>query len=136
MNKVTVTGYIAKEPIIQHGRGARGISVAKYTLAVRRPYAVKEGEPDADFIRCTAFGKKAVFVENYLIKGDKIEVCGSWKSGSYLNKDGQRVYTNELIVAEQSFAESRRSRQATNDNRRIVHEPEDCDDVPLPWEVH
>ena len=106
MNNTTLTGRLTRNPEVRHNAGSNGkLSVAKYTLAVRRPHA-KEGQPTADFIRCTAFGPKATFAENYLAKGMKIEVSGNIRTGSYVNKDGQTVYTTELIVGDQEFAES------------------------------
>ena len=106
MNNTTLTGRLTRNPEVRHNTGANGkLAVAKYTLAVRRPRA-KEGQPTADFIRCTAFGPKATFAENYLAKGMKIEVSGNIRTGSYVNKEGQTVYTTELIVGDQEFAES------------------------------
>ena len=106
MNNTTLTGRLTRNPEVRHNTGANGkLAVAKYTMAVRRPRA-KEGQPTADFIRCTAFGPKATFAENYLAKGMKIEVSGNIRTGSYVNKDGQTVYTTELIVGDQEFAES------------------------------
>lgn len=106
MNNTTLTGRLTKNPEVRHNAGANGkLAVAKYTLAVRRPRA-KGGQPTADFIRCTAFGPKATFAENYLAKGMKIEVSGNIRTGSYVNKEGQTVYTTELIVGDQEFAES------------------------------
>ena len=106
MNNTTLTGRLTRDPEVRHNTGANGkVSVAKYTLAVRRPRA-KEGQPTADFIRCTAFGPKATFAENYLAKGMKIEVSGNIRTGSYVNKNGQTVYTTELLVNDQEFAES------------------------------
>ena len=105
MNNTTLTGRLTRNPEVRHNTGANGnLSVAKYTLAVRRPRA-KQGEPTADFIRCTCFGPKATFAENYLAKGMKIEVSGNIRTGSYV-KDGQTINTFELIVNDQEFAES------------------------------
>ena len=106
MNNTTLTGRLTRDPEVRHNVGPNGkTSVAKYTLAVRRPRA-KQGQPTADFIRCTAFGPKAAFAENYLAKGMKVEVSGSIRTGSYVNKDSQKVFTTELIVGDQQFAES------------------------------
>ena len=106
MNNTTLTGRLTRDPEVRHNVGPNGkTSVAKYTLAVRRPRA-KQGQPTADFIRCTAFGPKATFAETYLAKGMKVEVSGSIRTGSYVNKDSQKVFTTELIVGDQQFAES------------------------------
>ena len=107
MNNTTLTGRLTRDPEVRHNVGASGkLSVAKYTLAVNRPRA-KEGR-SADFIRCTAFGPKATFAENYLAKGMKIEVSGNLRTGSYV-KDGQTINTFELIVNDQEFAESKKT---------------------------
>lgn len=107
MNNTTLTGRLTRDPEVRHNTGANGnLSVAKYTLAVRRP-RVRQGEPTADFIRCTAFGPKATFAENYLAKGMKIEVSGNIRTGSYV-KDGQTINTFELIVNDQEFAEGKK----------------------------
>lgn len=107
MNNTTLTGRLTRNPEVRHNTGANGkLSVAKYTLAVRRPRA-KEGQ-GTDFIKCTAFGPKATFAENYLAKGMKIEVSGNIRTGSYVNKDGRTIKTFELIVNDQEFAESQK----------------------------
>ena len=107
MNNTTLTGRLTRDPEVRHNIGANGkLSVAKYTLAVNRSRA-KEGQ-SADFIRCTAFGPKATFAENYLAKGMKIEVSGNIRTGSYVNKDGRTIKTFELIVNDQEFAESQK----------------------------
>ncbi len=105
MNNTTLTGRLNRDPEVRHNVGTdSNASVAKYTLAVRRSRA-KEGQPTADFIRCTTFEPKAVFAENYLAKGMKIEVSGNLRTDSYTNGEGCRVYTTELIVNDQEFAE-------------------------------
>ena len=131
MNNTTLTGRLTRNPEVRHNAGSNGkLSVAKYTLAVRRPRA-KEGQPTADFIRCTAFGPKATFAENYLAKGMKIEVSGNIRTGSYVNKDGQTVYTTELIVGDQEFAES----MAKNANifASSTEDQHDFGDAELPF---
>lgn len=101
MNKVILMGRLVRDPDV---RQAQETAVAKFTLAVDR---VKKGE--ADFISCTAFGKSAEFVERYLSKGTKIAIEGRWQTGSYTNKEGQKVYTNECIIDRMEFAESKKS---------------------------
>ena len=133
MNNTTLTGRLTRDPEVRHNTGANGnLSVAKYTLAVRRPRA-KQGEPTADFIRCTAFGPKATFAENYLAKGMKIEVSGNIRTGSYVNKEGQTINTFELIVGDQEFAESQKKNAEIYANN---HQPQNGDggDVELPFE--
>ena len=108
MNKTTITGRLTKNSVVYHNAGQSGISVAKYTLAVRRPRA-KEGQPTADFINCTAFGPRAKFAEAYLTKGTKVEISGSIHTGSYVNQAGQRVYTSEIYVEDQEFSSGKNS---------------------------
>lgn len=132
MNNTTLTSRLTKNPEVRHNTGANGkLSVAKYTLAVRRPRA-KEGQPTADFIRCTAFGPKATFAENYLAKGMKIEVSGNIRTGSYVNKDGQTVYTTELIVGDQEFAES--MKKNADIFASSTEDQHDFGDAKLPFE--
>ena len=131
MNNTTLTGRLTRNPEVRHNTGANGkLAVAKYTLAVRRPRA-KEGQPTADFIRCTAFGPKAAFAENYLAKGMKIEVSGNLRTGSYV-KDGQTINTFELIVNDQEFAESQKKNAEIYANN---HQPQigDNGDSELPF---
>ena len=107
MNRTNLSGRLTRDPLVKHGAGANGIDVAKYTLAVRRPFA-KDGQPTADFIRCTVFGKGRVKVaEQYLKKGMKIEVSGELRTSAYTNSEGQRVFATELIVRDQEFAETK-----------------------------
>ena len=132
MNNTTLTGRLTRDPEVRHNTGANGkLSVAKYTLAVNRSRA-KEGQ-SADFIRCTAFGPKATFAENYLAKGMKIEVSGNIRTGSYVNKEGRTINTFELIVGDQEFAESQKKNAEIYANN---HQPQNGDggDVELPFE--
>lgn len=106
MNKVTLMGRLTKDPEVSRTSGRNAIAVAKYTLAVSR--RVKQGEEaQADFINCVAFGKGGEFAEKYFRKGMKVAICGKIQTGSYTNKEGNRVYTTDVVVDEQEFAESR-----------------------------
>lgn len=109
MNKVVLMGRIVRDPEIRYG-GANNTAFARYTLAVDRKFK-REGEPTADFINCVCIGKSAEFAEKYLKKGIKICVVGRIQTGSYTNKDGQKVYTTEVYVEEQEFAESKAASQ-------------------------
>ena len=97
---------MTKEPEIRYSQGANTTCVARYTLAVDRKFK-QEGQPNADFINCIAFGKLGEFAEKYLHKGIKIAVTGRIQTGSYTNKDGQKVYTTDVVVEEQEFCESK-----------------------------
>lgn len=103
MNKVILIGRLIKDV---ETRVAGNTTVGRYTLAVDRKFK-KDGEPTADFIPCVVFGKSAEFAEKYFKKGTKISVEGSIRTGSYKNKDGQTVYTTDIIVQEQNFVESK-----------------------------
>lgn len=103
MNICVMCGRLTREPQITYTQGQNPMCVAKFTLAVDR---FKKDE--ADFIQCTAFGKNAEFAEKYLTKGTKIITNGRWQTGSYKNKDGQMVYTNDLIIDHVEFAESKK----------------------------
>lgn len=107
MNKVILMGRIVRDPDVRYSQGANGsTAVARYTLAIDRKFK-QEGQPNADFINCVAFGKLGEFAEKYLHKGVKIAVVGRIQTGSYTNKDGQKVYTTDVVVEEQEFCESK-----------------------------
>lgn len=106
-------GRLCRDPEIRHvASGDRDMCVAHYSLAVDRRFK-RDGEQEADFPRCVAFGKSAEFAEKYLHKGTKMIVCGRIFTGSYTNREGQKVYTTEVVVEDQEFAESK----ATSENR-------------------
>lgn len=106
MNKVILMGRLTRDPDVRYTGEGNSMAVARYTLAVDRRFK-REGEPTADFINCVAFGKSAEFVDKYLHKGTKMVVSGRLQTGSYTNKDGQKVYTTDVIIEEQEFAESK-----------------------------
>ena len=115
MNRVILCGRLVKDAEVKYTQGSNPMAVAKFTLAVDRKYK-KDGEQQtADFINCTAFGKTGEVIEKYVRKGTKLIVEGRWQTGSYKNKDGQTVYTNDCAVDSIEFCESRSSQQS-NDN--------------------
>ena len=116
MNKVIEIGRLTKDPEIRYSQGANTTCIARYTLAVDRKFK-QEGQPNADFINCIAFGKLGEFAEKYLHKGTKIAVTGRIQTGSYTNKDGQKVYTTDVVVEEQEFCESKSSNQSQGNDR-------------------
>ena len=110
MNKVILIGRLTRDPEVRYSAGEGSMAIANYTLAVDRRRRQNNGgpeEPTADFIRCVAFGRTAEFAERYLKKGTKILVQGRIQTGSYTNRDGQTVYTTDVIVDEHEFVESR-----------------------------
>lgn len=112
MNKIIMMGRLTRDPEV---RSAGTTLVAKFSLAVNRKYK-KEGEPEADFFNCIAFGKQAEFVEKYLHKGIKMLISGRIQNNNYTNRDGQKVYSVQIIVEELDFAESRSSQQSNSNN--------------------
>lgn len=114
MNKVILMGRLTRDPEVRYAQGEAAVAVARYSLAVDRRFR-REGEAAADFINCVAFGKQGEFAEKYLRQGMKIAVVGRIQTGSYTNKDGRKVYTTDVIVEEQEFAESKASSQQSAD---------------------
>ncbi len=109
MNRVILMGRLTREPDIRYSAGENSTAVARYTLAVDRRFSRRndEGGQTADFISCVAFGRSAEFAEKYLHQGTKILVTGRIQTGSYTNRDGQKVYTTDVVVEDQEFAESK-----------------------------
>ena len=106
MNKVYLIGRLAAEPEVRYSQGETSMAVARYRLAVNRRFK-REGEQEADFISCVAFGKNGEFAEKYLHKGMKIAIAGRIQTGSYTNQEGQKVYTTDIVVEEHEFCESK-----------------------------
>ena len=109
MNKVILMGRLTKDPEVRYSQGANSLAIARYTLAVNRTFKRAGETQEADFINCVAFGRTGEFAEKYFKQGTKLVVSGRIQTGSYTNKDGQKVYTTEVIVDEQEFAESKAS---------------------------
>lgn len=110
-------GRLTRDPDVRYSnQGDRQLAVARYTLAVDRRFRRNNdnNEQSADFISCVAFDRQAEFVEKYLRKGTKMVVCGRLQTGSYTNKDGVRVYTTDVVVEDQEFAESKASASSYN----------------------
>lgn len=102
-------GRLTRDPEVRYSAGENALAIARYTLAVDRRF--RREEATADFINCVSFGKTAEFAERYFHKGIRITVCGRIQTGSYTNREGQKVYTTEVVVEEQEFAESRAANQ-------------------------
>ena len=107
MNKVILMGRLTRDPEIRYSQGEQSTAVARYTIAVDRRFRRDGDQQTADFINCVAFGRQGEFAEKYFRKGIKIAITGRIQTGSYTNKDGQKVYTTDVIVEEQEFAESK-----------------------------
>jgi len=111
MNQVVLMGRLTRDPEVRYTTGENTLAVARYTLAVDRRFK-RDGEPTADFINCVSFGRTAEFAEKYFHQGIKIAVTGRIQTGSYTNKDGNKVYTTDIVVENQEFAESKAASDA------------------------
>ena len=112
MNKVILMGRSTRDPNISTANGETMTTVARFTLAVDRRFSKKEGEQSADFIGCVAFGRTAEFAERYLRQGIKVAVTGRIQTGSYTNREGQKVYTTDVVLEDIEFAESKAASDA------------------------
>lgn len=139
MNKVILMGRLTRDPEVRYSQGEKATAVARYALAVDRKFK-RDGEPNADFINCIAFGKNGEFAEKYLHKGIKILIEGRWQSGNYTNKDGQKVYTNDCVVESCEFAESKNANQSERpqamtqnnvDSDGFMQIPDNMEDLPF-----
>ena len=129
MNKVILMGRLTRDPEVRYTQGDNAMAIARYSLAVDRRFK-RDGEPDADFINCVAFGKAGEFAEKYLKKGTKVAVVGRIQTGSYTNKDGQKVYTTDVVVEEQEFAESKNSGSSDNNQSAPANKNTDFMNIP------
>mgnify|MGYP000145478680 CR=1 FL=1 len=128
MNKVILMGRLTRDPEVRYSQGGENsLAIARYTLAVDRRFKRNGDDQTADFIGCVAFGRNAEFAEKYFRQGLKIIVSGRIQTGSYTNRDGQKVYTTEVVVEEQEFAESK----AASDNYAASH-PQTSSPAPAP----
>lgn len=138
MNKVILMGRLTRDPDVKTSQS--GSMIARYTMAVERRFH-REGEQTADFISCVAFGKSAEFAEKYLHQGTKIAVDGRIQTGSYTRQDGTKVYTTDVIVENQEFAERKGSGQETPppapaqnvDENGFMDIPDGLDQEQLPF---
>ena len=123
MNRVILMGRLTRDPEVRYSQGERTMAIARYTLAVDRRGRKNQDstEPTADFINCVSFDKTGEFAEKYFHQGMRVLVTGRIQTGSYINKDGVKVYTFEVIVDEQEFADSKNS---SNGESQSVSRPE------------
>ena len=122
MNKVILMGRLTRDPEVRYSQGENATAVARYSLAVDRRFR-RDGEPTADFINCVAFGRNAEFAERYLRQGTKIAITGRIQTGSYTNRDGVKVYTTDIVVEEQEFAESKAASGASTPSNNYQASP-------------
>lgn len=135
MNKVILMGRLTRDPEVRYSQGAESMAIARYTLAVDRRGRRDSNEQNADFISCVAFGRAGEFAEKYLHQGTKIVVTGRIQTGSYTDREGRKVYTTEVVVEDQEFAESKNSQ--TGGNRQAPPESSAADDgfMNIPDEI-
>ena len=134
LNKVILMGRLTRNPEVRYSPGEKATCVAKYTLAVNRRFH-REGEQDADFINCVAFGKQGEFAEKYLKQGTKIVISGRIQTGSYTNRDGVKVYTTDVVIEEQEFAESKKAAETSStpqNTQGVKSNPEDDGFMTIP----
>ena len=129
MNIVVLTGRLTKDAEVKYTQGNEPLAIARFTLAVDRR-TKKDGEQSADFISCVAFGKRAEFLEKYGKKGTKFNVEGSIQTGSYTNKDGNKVYTTDVIVNNIEFGENKSAggTKETQETDGFVNVPDGIDE--------
>jgi len=126
MNKVILMGRLTRDPDVRRAKGEEATAVSRWTLAVNRRVAKNEKENNADFISCVVFGRGAEFAEKYFHQGIRIVVSGRIQTGSYTNREGQKVYTTEVVVEEQEFAESK----ASSDSYAASHPQQSAPSAP------
>ena len=131
MNKVILMGRLTRDPEVRYSAGNNSMAVARYTLAVDRRFR-RDGENNDDVIGCVAFGKSAEFAEKYLRQGTKIIVTGRIQTGSYTNRDGQKVYTTDVVVEDQEFAESKAAASESGMMRQSAPSPMAASPMPSP----
>ena len=122
MNKVILMGRLTRDPEVRYSQGATATAIARFSIAVDRRFK-RDGEPDADFINCVAFGRTGEFIERYGHKGTKFVVEGRIQTGSYTNRDGVKVYTTEVVVEEQEFAEGKNASSANTQSYQAAPAP-------------
>lgn len=111
MNKVILMGRLTRDPEVRYSQGASQTAVGRFSIAVDRRFK-REGQPEADFFNCTTFGKQSEFVEKYLHQGTKVVISGRIQNDNYTNKNGEKVYSVQIMVEEIEFAESKNASQA------------------------
>lgn len=138
MNKACIVGRLTKDVELRYSTGEKATAFAKFTVAVNRKFKNKDGNYDADFINCSAIGSTAEFVGKYFSKGMAIGLTGEIRTGSYTNKDGNKVYTTEVVANDVEFVEKKNNATtANNDLTQMEHDifqpVDDEDDSDIPF---
>ena len=118
MNKVILMGRLTRDPEVRYSQGERQMAIARYTLAVDRRGKSNSQETQADFIRCIAFDRAAEFAEKYFRQGQRVLISGRIQTGNYQDRDGKTVYTTDIVVEEQEFADSKGATPGNDNNSR------------------
>jgi len=130
MNNVILMGRLTRDPEVRYSQGEKSMAIARYTLAVERKGRIQEGQPSADFINCVAFDRAGEFAEKYFRQGMRVLVKGRIQTGSYTNRDGVKVYTTDIVVEDQEFADSKQ------DNNNAASRPApanaNSNEMPIP----
>nr|DAI95296.1 MAG TPA: Single strand binding protein [Bacteriophage sp.] len=144
MNKVTLMGRLTRDPSVRYSQGERAMAIARYTLAVDRRVRRNDSDQTADFINCIAFDRAGEFAEKYFRQGMRVLISGRIQTGSYINKDGAKVYTTDIVIEDQEFADSKGATAAGNsqgnnqsqytDDEGFMHIPDGVEDEGLPFE--
>lgn len=121
MNKVILMGRLTRDPEVRYSQGTEPMAIARYTLAVDRRIR-RENEQSADFISCVAFGRQAEHAEKYFRQGTKLVVTGRIQTGSYTDREGRKVYTTDVVIEDQEFAESKNSQNQNNRSQQAPPE--------------
>ena len=115
-------GRLTRDPEVRYSQGENALAIARYTLAVDRRFK-RDGEQTADFINCVVFGRSAEFAERYFRQGMRVTISGRIQTGSYTNREGVKVYTTEVVVEEQEFAESKSAGEANRQQYQSAPAP-------------
>lgn len=142
MNRVILMGRLTRDPETRYSQGERSMAISRYTLAVDRRGRKVENEQNADFINCVAFDKAGEFAEKYLRQGMRVLISGRIQTGSYMNKDGVKVYTTDIVVEDQEFADSKGAGENQQQSRPepssvgdgFMNIPDGVEDEGLPFE--
>lgn len=132
MNKALLAGRLTRDPEMKYSTGTNATAITRFSIAVSRKFKNAEGNYESDFINCVAFGKTAEFISKYFSKGSMIGICGRIQTGNYINNDGVKVYTTDVVVEEAEFLESKKSQN--NDDSYTEPPTADFDDDELPFE--
>lgn len=129
MNKIILCGNLTRDPEIRYTQGDKSMAIARFSLAVNRRFKT-QNDPDADFFNCTAFGKQAEFVEKYFKQGSRMALCGRIENNNYTNKNGEKVYSVQVIAEEIEFAEKKQSRNENTQEKPETMPEDEWMDVP------